>query len=91
MFFKLDHFIESTRSELYDWVNFLSNCGGFLGLLMGGSLLSLVEILYHFVVKRFFEESEEKAPGDADDEEDVKSFRVVLPLKPLQGKRHDTE
>lgn len=25
---------------------------GFLGLLMGGSLLSLVEIFYHFVLKR---------------------------------------
>lgn len=27
---------------------------GFLGLLMGGSLLSLVEIFYHVVLKRIF-------------------------------------
>lgn len=28
IYFKEDHFIESKRSELYGWVNFLSNCGG---------------------------------------------------------------
>lgn len=52
IYFKEDHFIESKRSELYGWINFLSNCGGFLGLLMGGSLLSLVEIFYHCTLKK---------------------------------------
>lgn len=33
---------------------------GFLGLLMGGSLLSLIEIFYHFVLKRFFEKAPRK-------------------------------
>lgn len=28
IYFNDDHFIESKRSELYGWVNFLSNCGG---------------------------------------------------------------
>lgn len=76
VYFKEDTFIESKRSELYGWVNFLANCGGklvsllhyfllcvsfflsllgFLGLLMGGSLISLVEIFYHFVLKRIHE------------------------------------
>lgn len=31
IYFKRDHFIESKRFELFGWVNFLSNCGGFLG------------------------------------------------------------
>lgn len=32
IYFKEDHFIESKRTELYGWVNFLSNCGGELKL-----------------------------------------------------------
>lgn len=28
VYFKEDTFIESKRSELYGWVNFLANCGG---------------------------------------------------------------
>lgn len=56
IYFKEDHFIESKRSELYGWTNFLSSCGGFLGLLMGGSLLSLIEIFYHLTLKRIFKE-----------------------------------
>ncbi|CRK90292.1 CLUMA_CG004020, isoform A [Clunio marinus] len=59
IYFKEDEFIESKRTELYGWTNFLSNCGGFLGLLMGGSLLSLVEIFYHCTMKNFFKRRRE--------------------------------
>ncbi|CAO1363398.1 unnamed protein product [Diamesa hyperborea] len=44
------YFIESKRSELYGWIDFMANCGGLLGLFMGFSLLSLVEILYYFTI-----------------------------------------
>lgn len=82
VYFKEDTFIESKRSELYGWVNFLANCGGefnkinvfflfcifsfsgFLGLLMGGSLISLVEIFYHFVLKRIYEKKRQATLKD---------------------------
>lgn len=31
---------------------------GFLGLLMGGSLISLIEIIYHFVLRPIIEKTE---------------------------------
>lgn len=46
IFFKENRFITSKRSELYGWTDFLANCGGSLGLFMGVSLLSIVEIIY---------------------------------------------
>lgn len=46
IFFKEAQFITSKRSELYGPTEFLANCGGLLGLFMGVSLLSIVEIVY---------------------------------------------
>ncbi|XP_047992149.1 pickpocket protein 28-like isoform X1 [Leguminivora glycinivorella] len=46
IFFKEAQFITSRRSELYGPTDFLANCGGLLGLFMGFSILSVVEILY---------------------------------------------
>ncbi|KAI5638298.1 amiloride-sensitive sodium channel domain-containing protein [Phthorimaea operculella] len=46
VFFKEAHFDRWRRSELYGWADILSDCGGLLGLFMGVSVLSLVEIVY---------------------------------------------
>lgn len=46
IFFKEAQFITSRRSELYGPTDFMANCGGLLGLFMGVSLLSIVELVY---------------------------------------------
>ncbi|KAB0792999.1 hypothetical protein PPYR_12619 [Photinus pyralis] len=46
LFFKEMQFITSERNELYGPTDFLANCGGLLGLFMGFSLLSIIEIFY---------------------------------------------
>ncbi|XP_017770397.1 PREDICTED: pickpocket protein 28-like [Nicrophorus vespilloides] len=46
IFFKDMQFISSERDELYGPIDFLANCGGLLGLFMGFSFISLVEIIY---------------------------------------------
>ncbi|XP_037875388.1 pickpocket protein 28 isoform X1 [Bombyx mori] len=46
IFFKEAQFITSRRSELYGQTDFLANSGGLLGLFMGFSFLSLIEIVY---------------------------------------------
>lgn len=51
IFFKENQFITSKRSELYGLTDFLAASGGLLGLFMGVSLLSLVEIFYHCTVR----------------------------------------
>ncbi|KAH8397834.1 hypothetical protein KR222_003544 [Zaprionus bogoriensis] len=51
IYFKQSQFITSKRSELYGITEFLANCGGIFGLFMGLSILSLVEILYHFTLR----------------------------------------
>ncbi|XP_073811878.1 pickpocket protein 28-like [Musca autumnalis] len=47
IYFKENEFITSRRSELYGVTELLANFGGVLGLFMGVSLLSVVEIIYH--------------------------------------------
>ncbi|XP_055846694.1 pickpocket protein 28-like [Episyrphus balteatus] len=39
------------RTELYSITDFIANCGGLLGLFMGVSILSLVELVYFFTVR----------------------------------------
>jgi acid-sensing ion channel, other len=51
IFFKEAQFITSKRSELYGLTDFMANCGGLLGLFMGVSILSLIEILYYITLR----------------------------------------
>lgn len=51
IFFKEAQFITSKRSELYGPTDFLANCGGLLGLFMGVSLLSFIELAYFCSVR----------------------------------------
>ncbi|XP_073819618.1 pickpocket protein 28-like [Musca autumnalis] len=51
IYFKDNQFITSKRSELYGVTDFLANCGGIFGLFMGFSILSMVEMLYHFSLR----------------------------------------
>lgn len=51
IFFKENQFITSKRSELYGPTDFMANCGGLLGLFMGVSLLSIVELVYFCTVR----------------------------------------
>lgn len=83
IFFKENQFITSKRSELYGRTDFVANCGGLLGLFMGVSLLSIVEIIYHITLrlccslrKRTTNETNNKIsmkplPADMDDDGDV--------------------
>uniref|UniRef100_A0AAG5DG39 Pickpocket n=1 Tax=Anopheles atroparvus TaxID=41427 RepID=A0AAG5DG39_ANOAO len=49
--YKVSRFIRIKRSELFGISDFLANCGGVLGLFMGVSILSIVEILYYCTLK----------------------------------------
>ncbi|XP_017063341.1 pickpocket protein 28 [Drosophila eugracilis] len=51
IFFKEAQFLTSRRSELYGTTDFLANCGGLLGLFMGVSMLSIVELVYFCTVR----------------------------------------
>lgn len=51
LFFKEDHFISLKRAELFGITDFIANCGGLLGLFMGVSLLSIVEIIYFCTIR----------------------------------------
>ncbi|KAL5289998.1 hypothetical protein ACFFRR_009784 [Megaselia abdita] len=51
IFFKENQFLTSKRSELYGTTDFLANVGGLLGLFMGVSTLSFVELVYFCTVR----------------------------------------
>lgn len=51
LFFKEDQFIALKRAELFGITDFIASCGGLLGLFMGVSLLSLVEIIYFCTIR----------------------------------------
>ena len=50
IFFESNHFFALKRSELIGLIDFLSNCGGLLGLFMGFSVMSFVEFTYNIVL-----------------------------------------
>lgn len=46
IFFKDRQFVKLHRSELFGQTDFMANIGGLLGLFLGFSVLSLIEIVY---------------------------------------------
>jgi Amiloride-sensitive sodium channel len=53
IYFKKNHFMTSERTKLYGTAEFLANCGGLLGVFLGVSIMSLLEIA-HFCTIRFY-------------------------------------
>ncbi|XP_068083963.1 pickpocket protein 28 [Anabrus simplex] len=66
VFLKNMQVLTRKRSELYGLSDFLANCGGLLGLCIGFSILSLVEVVYFFTLRIFFnfrkEHKKQEAP-----------------------------
>ncbi|XP_023715587.1 pickpocket protein 28 isoform X2 [Cryptotermes secundus] len=64
-YYKERQYVTSRRGELYGPADFLASCGGLLGLYLGFSILSLVEIVYFFTVRLCykFQSSEKKHPA----------------------------
>ena len=48
---KDEQFSTTTRSENYGLYEFIGNCGGLLGLFMGVSLISVIELIYYFTLR----------------------------------------
>lgn len=46
-FYKDTEFLSMRRGELFGLTDFIANCGGILGLCLGISFVSLVELLYY--------------------------------------------
>ncbi|KAL9702249.1 hypothetical protein quinque_005767 [Culex quinquefasciatus] len=46
-FYKETEFLSMRRGELFGLTDFIANCGGILGLCLGISFVSLVELLYY--------------------------------------------
>ena len=51
IYFADDEFIVFRRSASFGAVSLLSNVGGLLGLFLGISVLSIVELFYYFVIR----------------------------------------
>lgn len=51
LLFKKDNFIMINRSETNTMSEFISSCGGLLGLFMGVSVLSIVELIYFLTLR----------------------------------------
>lgn len=53
IYFKESHFIPISRSEINSISDLFASAGGLMGLFMGVSLISLVELLYYCTVRPF--------------------------------------
>ena len=54
VYFKSLHFMRQERAELFGIVDFFSNVGGLLGLCMGVSIISGLELLYFFTARLYY-------------------------------------
>lgn len=50
IYFENSDFESTERYAVFDSMDFLASCGGLLGLFMGFSILSLIEISYYFIL-----------------------------------------
>ncbi|KAI8424662.1 hypothetical protein MSG28_003089 [Choristoneura fumiferana] len=79
MYFKEPRFVSMRRSELFGLTDFLANCGGLLGLFLGFSFLSLIEIFYFCTLSSNPDEEIKPPPQfDSDDSSDAPSLNSSL-------------
>lgn len=50
-YFKTANFLPIKRSELFSNTDLIASCGGLLGLFLGFSLLSVIEIIYYCTIR----------------------------------------
>jgi Amiloride-sensitive sodium channel len=74
IFFKNDDFIYTKRSELYGLTDFIANFGGLLGLFLGVSILSIVEIIYFISFRQLNEESRDPSLSEHDSTRSAESL-----------------
>ncbi|XP_049547151.1 pickpocket protein 28-like [Anopheles darlingi] len=51
IYFREAQFVGIKRNQMFGINDFIANCGGLLGLFMGVSLLSILELVYYFTLK----------------------------------------
>jgi acid-sensing ion channel, other len=49
--FRENQFVTLKRSQLFGKTELLANCGGLLGLFLGLSIISIVEVIYFFTIR----------------------------------------
>lgn len=54
IYFRSTDVVVMKSAEKYNFTNFLSNCGGLLGLFLGVSLLSMIEFIYFFTLRLYW-------------------------------------
>lgn len=62
IYFGTDRVTPLERTEIFDTMNFLAACGGILGLCMGFSIVSFIEIVY-FLSLRLISNARNKKPA----------------------------
>lgn len=68
IYFKHDDFIFSKRSEFFSSTDFIANFGGILGLFLGVSILSVVEVIY-FIAFRDVKSKDDDKESEEDEVE----------------------
>lgn len=58
--FAKPEFLAMRMSAQFSLTDFISQCGGLLGLFMGVSILSIVEVIYYFTIKLMHRVKEKK-------------------------------
>lgn len=51
VYFKDDSIVPLIRSEYHTLIDFLANSGGLIGLFMGASMLSFIELIYYLTLR----------------------------------------
>ena len=54
IYFNKLHFIMHQRGELYTFIDFLANIGGLMGLCLGISTMSILEFIYFFTARLYY-------------------------------------
>ena len=54
IYFDSLHFLQTERDEVYSAIDFIANIGGLLGLCMGVSIISGLELFYFFTARLYY-------------------------------------
>ncbi|KAI8421502.1 hypothetical protein MSG28_009550 [Choristoneura fumiferana] len=85
MFYKTPKIVPMRRSELFGMTDFFANCGGLLGLFLGFSFLSILEIVYFCTLRLGCSFRRNTQPAENTTQKDEKRFDSSVSLNMLQA------
>lgn len=81
-------FVRDVRSERYGTTDLLAHCGGFFGLFLGFSILSVIEFIYFYTFKLLWQDNQRESVSLVDAKDTSNDIKTISLKQDSKGETY---